>query len=258
MRGRLIYICIPAYNEARTVGVLLWKVRQVMSGFPRDYQLLVVDDGSTDETREVLAPYARVLPLTVLRNSRKQGYAASLERLIREAVSRSSHPRRDVAVILQADFTEAPEDIPALVRRIEGGADVVAAAVNPESEDVPRALRWSRKGLPWLLRRTSLPEAIRDPLSGFRAYRISLLKKALVERNGTPLLSKEGWAANAELLLAVAPYARRAEETEISMRYHLRQRPTRFKAWNTLVELWNLSRRPPPAPRTPADVEAAD
>ena len=41
----MIYVCIPSYNEAPTVGLLLWKVRQVFAGFPREYQLLVLDDG---------------------------------------------------------------------------------------------------------------------------------------------------------------------------------------------------------------------
>lgn len=254
----MIYICIPAYNEARTVGVLLWKIRRVMTEFPRDYHLLVMDDGSSDGTDQVLEPYARVLPLTVFRNASTQGYAASLERLIREAVTRSSHPRRDVVVTLQADFTEAPEEIPGLVKRIEGGADVVGASATRVGEEIPRALRWSRRGLPWLLRRARLPGEIADPLSGFRAYRISVLKRALAERNGSPLFSANGWAANVELLLAVAPHVRRAESAEVSMRYDRRQRETRFRPWPTLVDIWNVSRRARRAPRAPAESDAAD
>jgi glycosyltransferase involved in cell wall biosynthesis len=245
----LIYICIPAFNEAATVGVLLWKIRQVMAELPRDYELLVVDDASTDETEEVLSPYTRVLPLTVLRNAERQGYAASLERAIREAVSRASHPKRDVVITLQADFTEAPEDIPSLVKRIEGGADVVEASVTEQDATAPRALRWSRRGLPWLLRQTPLPEGIRDPLSGFRAYRISVLKRALAERNGDPLLTQDGWAANVELLLAVAPHARRTDATDVAQRYDRRQRETRFRPWPTLVDLWHLSRAARRMPR---------
>lgn len=124
----MIYICIPAYNEERTIGVLLWKIRQVMTDFPRDYQILVVDDASTDATPEVLEPYTRILPLTVHRNAERQGYAASLERLIREAVQRSEYPKRDAIITLQGDFTEEPDEIPALIKRIEGGADVVNGA----------------------------------------------------------------------------------------------------------------------------------
>jgi RimJ/RimL family protein N-acetyltransferase len=54
---------MPAHNEERTAGILLWKIRQVMIDFPRDYHILVLDDGSNDRTAEVLEPYSRVLPL---------------------------------------------------------------------------------------------------------------------------------------------------------------------------------------------------
>jgi glycosyltransferase involved in cell wall biosynthesis len=239
----VIYYCIPAYNEASTVGVLLWKIKRVMEDFPRDYEIIVLDDGSTDETLDVLAPYARVLPLTVIRQDDRRGYAASMERLIREAVSRASHPRRDVMVMLQADFTDAPEDIPGLVKRIEGGADVVEAVSVNEGGTMPASLRLARRGLPWLLRRAHLPEGVRDPASGFRAYRVSVLKRALADGNGKPLLSRDGMAANVELLLAVSPHARRTDGYEVERRYDLRQRDSRFRPWSTLVELWSVARQ---------------
>jgi hypothetical protein len=250
----VIYICIPALNEARTIGVLLWKIRQVMEEFPRDYHVLVLDDGSTDDTREVLEPYLRVLPVTVLRNEKTSGYAPAVERLIREAVRLSTHPKRDGVVVMQADFTESPDDIPHLLKRLEGGADVVGSSVTGTEGELPRSLRWGRRGLPWLVSRAPLPREIKDPLSGFRAYRVSVLKRALQDRDGKPLLTKHGWAANAELLLCITPHVRRAEDAEVSLRYTRRERPTRFRPWSTAVELWDFVRQ---APRRLAEARAA-
>ncbi|HEU4884145.1 MAG TPA: glycosyltransferase family 2 protein [Longimicrobium sp.] len=241
----MIYICIPALNEAPTVGVLLWRIRQVMTEFRRDFHLIVLDDGSSDATSEVLAPYARVLPLTLLRNDQPQGYAAALERVLREAVARSTHPKRDTVVVMQADFTEPPDEIPALVKKLEGGADVVGSTMATVQGEVTRGMRWSRRGLPWLLARTALPAEVGDPFLGFRAYRVQVIKRAMADREGAPLLTRQGWAANAELLLRVAPHARRADQAAVEIRYTRRDRETRFDAWAALRETWELAKRAP-------------
>jgi len=240
----VIYICVPAHNEERTAGVLLWKIRQVMADFPRDYQILVMDDASTDHTAEVLAPYARVLPLTIARSATRRGYAASVEALLRESVQRSRYPKRDVAVTLQADFTDEPGDIPALVKRLEAGADIVSGRPRINGA-APRPVRWGRRLLGRVLRRVAGVAA--DPLSGFRAYRLITLKRAF-ESNGRPLLKLDGWAANAELLRAVAPHARRIDEVDVETRYTRRVRPSRFRLWDTAFQLLRLRRTPVQAP----------
>ena len=74
----MLYLCIPAYNEAETVGVLLWRIRKVFQDYSREYEVLVFDDGSTDATRDTLEPYTKVLPLTILGGPVKAGYAADL------------------------------------------------------------------------------------------------------------------------------------------------------------------------------------
>src|SRR5436190_1182897 len=166
----MIYFCIPAHNEERTVGVVLWKLRQVMGELQRDYQIIVVDDASTDSTPAVLNPYIRVLPLTVIRNPERRGYADSLEIALREALRRSPYPKRDAVVTLQADFTEDPDALAAMMKRFEAGADLVGSTAEMEAS-APRALRWGRRFLRWSLRKHEW-SAVGDPVSGFRVYRV--------------------------------------------------------------------------------------
>src|ERR1041385_8368564 len=82
----MIYVCVPVHNEASTVGLVLWKVRQVFTAFQREYQIITCDDASTDGTADVLTSYARVLPLTEITHRTREGYAKSLEELLRTAL----------------------------------------------------------------------------------------------------------------------------------------------------------------------------
>jgi glycosyltransferase involved in cell wall biosynthesis len=231
----MIYVCIPSYNEAPTVGLLLWKVRQVFAGFPREYQLLVLDDGSDDGTAEVLERYTRVLPLTVARHQERRGYAASVEELLRQAVERTDRPKRDAAILMHADFAHGPNFIPDLVRRIESGADIVIAQSTLEGES-SRARRLVRRLAPVLLRGVVTVPGVTDVVSGFAIFRLVALRNAF-RNHPAPLLTTEGWAANAELYDRAARHARRLETISAVERSDLRQRPSRMNSWDAALSV---------------------
>jgi dolichol-phosphate mannosyltransferase len=251
----VIYFAIPAYNEERTVGVVLWKLRQVMAELGRDYQIIVVDDASTDSTPTVLSPYIRVLPLTVIRNTQRRGYSDSLELAIREVVRRSPYPKRDAVIALQADFTEDPDVVPAMIKRIEAGADVVATDAQIEST-APRSIRWGRRFLRWLLRKPDWA-APGDPLSGLRAYRVVALKRALDARGSTRLLTWDGVGANVELLAQTVPVSRRTDAVETTIKHHRLQRPSRFVFMTAWREVRGAARGKPNAYARPLPVDSA-
>jgi hypothetical protein len=78
---------------------------------------------------------------------------------------------------------------------------------------------------------------VKDIVSGYGAFRLFCLKNALREQEG-PLLTSEGWAANAELIGRVARHARRIDTVDVLERHDLRQRPSRIEPWPLARELW--------------------
>jgi glycosyltransferase involved in cell wall biosynthesis len=237
----VLYFCIPAYNEAPTIGLLLWRLRKVFQEQPREYEVLVYDDGSTDATAETLEPYHKVMPLTVLGGARV-GYARALDALCREASSRTRYPRRDAIIILQGDFTDQPEHLPELIKRFDGGADVVVAERPADALSAPQPVRALRRVAPWLVRPFVSVHGVRDPFTTLRLYRISVIRDLIKERGDAPLVEGEGWSANVDLLLRTAPHARRVETVELAPRYDVRSRESRIRPWNDAMSLLRFAR----------------
>jgi glycosyltransferase involved in cell wall biosynthesis len=252
----MIYVCIPSHNEAKTVGLLLWKIRQVFAEFPREYQLLVGDDASTDNTREVLEPYTKVLPLEVVRNTTRLGTARTVERLLKLALERTDRPKRDGAIILHADFTHAVTVLPELIKKLDSGADLVVAEGTVGGSE-PRGYRWLRRWGSYLLPRAAKVPGVRDGLSGFLAVRLVCLRGAL-RASGDQLLHLDGWAGRAELLARLGRQARRTDVLTAPERIDLRERPSRIDPWEVAKSIWRARPLLRDLPPTPDAAERAD
>lgn len=238
---RLLYICVPAYNEAPTVGLLLWRLRSVMQEFAREYEILVYNDGSTDATAETLKSYTEVLPLTVLGGPRHEGYGRALDALVRAVSKRTRYPRRDGMLTMQADFTDRPEDLPELIKRFEGGADIVVAEREVTSA-WPAPARMLRRVAPYLTRPfVHLPD-VKDPYGTLRVYRIAVLRDLLKQAGDAPIIHSDGWCANVEMLVRASKFSRRIESVAFSPRYELRPRETRVRPWRNALALYRSAR----------------
>jgi dolichol-phosphate mannosyltransferase len=117
---RLCVVC-PAYDEAANVPELLRQLKAVLDGTGLDWEVIVVDDGSEDETWRLLEQAAREDGrIRALRFSRNFGHQVALT----AGLAASS---ADLVVTMDSDLQHPPEAIPALLARAREGYDVVYA-----------------------------------------------------------------------------------------------------------------------------------
>ena len=114
-------VIAPAYNEAENLTPLVQKISQAVKKLTDNFEIIIVDDGSTDASLQILKNLKKDLPqLRAIRLRRKSGQTAAL-------MAGFSIARKEIVVVLDADLQQDPHDIAKLIAPIVAGkADVVS------------------------------------------------------------------------------------------------------------------------------------
>ena len=158
-----ISVIIPAKNEAEVIGPVISKVRKVLDEFGRTYEIIVVDDGSSDNTAEK----AFEAGAAVLRHPYNIGNGAAVKTGIR-------HAEGVALVMLDADGQHPPEQIPELLKMLEKYHMVVGARTSDSETSAHRNL--ANRVYNWFASYVC-GRKIQDLTSGFRAIRSGLAKE---------------------------------------------------------------------------------
>ncbi len=164
---------IPVHNEEKYLEEVLHKVSRYAQ------TILVVDDGSTDRTPELLRRFAAV---KVLRHPRNLGYGAGLRTAFRQTIEGGY----DALVTLDCDGQHEPARIPELARRLEE-ADIVSGSrylqvFDPSQKPPEERRRINVEVTRWL--NECLGLKLTDAFCGFKAYRKSALEAFDITENG--------------------------------------------------------------------------
>jgi glycosyltransferase involved in cell wall biosynthesis len=197
-----ILVCMPAYNEDRTIGAIIQKAKNYAA------EVIVYDDGSVDNTEEV----AKAACATVIRNPSNKGYGVAIKALFQAAREKNA----DVVVTLDSDGQHNPDQIPRLIEPIlHDGFDIVIGSrfLNYEdSEMVPSYRSFGIKTITKLAQSASYNN-ITDAQSGFRAFS----KNALYKID----LFEEGFALITELLLKAKQKNLLIKEVPVTIYYNV-------------------------------------
>jgi dolichol-phosphate mannosyltransferase len=154
-------LVIPAYNEQESIPALLERVQHALMQTGRPFEVLIVDDGSTDDTPRLLGEAMATRPwLRVLRMQRNCGQSAAFDAGFRLA-------RGELIATIDADLQNDPEEIPRLLPMLEG-YDMITGWRQKRQDSRFRLLqtRIANRVRNWLS-----DETIQDSASSLKIYR---------------------------------------------------------------------------------------
>jgi dolichol-phosphate mannosyltransferase len=165
----MISIVSPTYNESENIRLLIERISQVMSG--RKYEIIVVDDNSSDGTVEIVKELSKKYPVKVLVRNGKLGLASAI-------LTGFEHAKGNIIGVIDADLQHPPEYLLEFVKTIEkGGYDIVLGSRYTDGGGIDG---WTRKRLLTskvaILLAKPLVKGVKDPMSGF-----FFLKRSVIE-----------------------------------------------------------------------------
>lgn len=240
---RRIIVVLPAFNEERDLPQLLDRINLAMGEVGMDFNILLVDDGSTDETYRVAQEWSTRMPLGVKRHEANLGLGATLRDGVEWACQEAKS--QDIIVTLDADNTHTPELIVRMSRMIREGHDVVIASRFQPGSRV-RGVPFSRRvvsRIGSLVFRVLFPiKDVRDYTCGYRAYRADVLQRVTTE--DPKFFDQDGFQAMVDVLLKL----RRDRdlifgEAPLILRYDFKEGTSKMDVKKTIFDTLRLIAR---------------
>jgi len=199
-------VCIPAFNEARSIAEVIRKSRKYAD------DIIVYDDGSTDNTYQVATSAGAI----VIRNPQNKGYGVAIRSLFQAAKEKDA----DIMVTLDSDGQHNPDQIPEIIEALKHGFDIVIGSRFLSNSDKQKVPKYRTLGIKTITKLTQAASynGITDSQSGFRAYNRNALSKIN--------LFEDGMAVSTEILLRAKEKKLLATEVPITIDYNVKDRST--------------------------------
>jgi dolichol-phosphate mannosyltransferase len=232
-----VWLVLPAYNEAENLpGLFRDFVALREENQDLALHLIVIDDGSTDDTYEVARAAPAALQPLVLQNARNLGLGETFKKGMHAAIERAAPS--DIIVTMDADHTHLPGLILRMVRTLREGRDVVIASrFQPGSitRGVPAHRQLLSRGMSAMFRGLLPVDGVRDFSCGYRAYRAGLLQTAQ-QRFGDTLFAQKGFVCMVDTLVKLDELGAVFGEVPLVLRYDNKRGPSKLPIGSTVAD----------------------
>lgn len=229
-----VFLALPAYNEQAALPELLERIGEAFADNNIPYEVVVIDDGSTDDTAQIVSQLSFQMPLHLVQHEVNQGLGPTIRDALREAVDRAGE--RDIIVTMDADNTHPPGLIQRMVQMIHEGCDVVIASrFEPGgcAVGVPIERHFLSVGARLLFTLLFPTRGVRDYTSGFRAYRASVIQQGFAD-HGDEFVSEKGFSCMADILLKLRKQGVLFGEAPLRLRYDRKGGASKMQVFKTI------------------------
>ena len=232
MTMKQLCIVLPAFNEAAGLDRLLDRIDEAIGPRNIDYEIIVVDDGSTDGTDRIAGEAADRMPIHLVRHSINMGYGAAIRTGLGTAARRGR-----VVVTMDADDSHDPALIPAMMERLDDGYDtVIASRFQPGGREVgvPAHRRLLSHGASRLFKVVVPINGVRDYTCGYRAFRAHVVRRMVAQYGEDRFIEHSGFTCGLELLLKASRNGARIGEVPLVLRYDRKRSASKMQVLPTV------------------------
>lgn len=233
-RPAKVIVALPAYNEETALPELLERIGESFADNGMPYEVVIVDDGSADETANIAEQMSLQMPIHLVRHEQNQGLGPTLRDGLKEALDRAGE--RDIIVTMDADNTHPPGLIDKMVRMIHEGCDVVIASRFESggcAVGVPFERHLLSLGARVLFSIMFPMRGVRDYTSGYRAYRTSVVRQGFAD-HGDKFVGEKGFSCMADVLLKLRNQGALFGEAPLRLRYDRKGGASKMKVLQTI------------------------
>ncbi|MDA8746387.1 glycosyltransferase [Rubripirellula amarantea] len=233
-RPSKVFMALPAYNEEEALPELLERIGEAFADSNIPYEVIVVDDGSKDDTAKIVSQMSFQMPIHLVQHQVNQGLGVTIRDGLREAVDRCG--ARDIIVTMDADNTHPPGLIERMVQQIHEGCDVVIASrFQPGARvvGVPVERHFLSIGARALFTLLFPTKGVRDYTSGYRAYKASVIQQAFAE-HGDNFVGETGFSCMADILLKLRKQGVLFGEAPLRLRYDQKGGASKMQVFRTI------------------------